>query len=397
MAEIVRFKRQERVELTQVDGDLEIKDCRELVPKTGSMITVLGALRIDGETLVSASLNCRNLVARCHDTITIEGDLTATTAVDVEHGNLAVNGSASAKRFDIGGGLSVKGNLTCQTIDADGAVRVVGDLKADQLDASGAAHVEGRVEAGRVDVGGAFTCNNGFIKDVDVGGSFKATGTMEIGGLDVGGVAVVGPKSKIVSVDVGGVFKATGDIAFETVDVGGTVKIEGNATGKSIEVGGVLKVEGSLLLTDELDVGGAVSVKDDLEARRRIRVGGKVRAGSKIESPVVAVGGGIEAVHIHATQQFSIGQHGEVRGFVEGGELLIRRKARGDTFYGNSIRVEEGGRVRYLYGQDIYLERDVTVEGDLLYTGTLETEKNVHLAKEPRKVGKLPSPEQFLK
>jgi len=397
MAETLRFKKQERVGLGQVDGDVDIKDCRTLVPKTGSTITITGTLRIDGETIVAGSLSCHNLLARSHDTITIEGDLTATTAVEVESGNLAVDGSASAKRFDVGGGLDVKGNLACQTIDADGAVRVAGDAKVEQLDASGAAHIGGRIDAGVVEVGGSMSCKDGLIRDVDVGGAFKATGAMEIRDLDVGGVAVVGPGSKIVTVDVGGVFKATGDIAFEAIDVGGTVKIEGNATGKTIEVGGLLKVEGTLLLTDDLEVGGAAVVGKDLQAGQRIRIGGKVKAGQKIESPSIQVGGVVEAAHILAERQFSIGQHGEVRGFVEGGELLIRRKARGETFYGHSIRVEEGGRVQYLYAQDIYLERDVTVEGDLLYTGTLQTERNVHLAREPRKVGKLPSPEQFIK
>jgi cytoskeletal protein CcmA (bactofilin family) len=397
MADRIRFKNEKRVELDKIEGDVEIKDCTVVAPKTGSAVTIIGALRIDGETTIAGSLSCHSLLATSDNTITVEGHLTVNATAKVDHGSLCVTGSANAKRFDVEGGLIVKGNLTCQIVDVGGGLEVDGDLKTDKLEAGGSARIGGKIDASTAEVGGAMSCNHGFIKNVDVGGAFKATGAIEIGDLDVGGAAVVGPGSKILTVDVGGVFKATGDVTFESIDVGGTVNIEGNATGKSIDVGGVLKVEGSLILAEKLEVGGAAAVSQDLHAGESIDIGGSLRVGSRIESRSIEVGGAIGANHIKALDQFSIGRRGEVRGLVEGGELLVREKARGESFYGKSIRVEEGARVQNLYGEHIYLERDVTVEGDLLYTGTLETERDAHLTREPRKVAKLPSLKQLIK
>ncbi|MFX1561722.1 MAG: hypothetical protein ACFFDP_00240 [Promethearchaeota archaeon] len=395
MAESLKFKREEQVHLGQVNGDVELIDCQVVIPKDGPEIDIKGTLRIRGRTLIKGSLKCGRLETDCRDEIEIEGDLSVVTSAQVDRGGLLVNGSAQANRFDVDSSLRVGKNLECKSVNCGGALTVKGDAKVERVDVGGAIKVEGTINVEELDVGGAISCNTGTIKCVDVGGAFKATGAMEIDNLDVGGAAVVGPGSKILSVDIGGSFKSLGDLTFERIDVGGMVKIEGDAKGESLDSGGVLKVEGSLTLAGELKVGGVVKIGRDFQANESIRVGGTLKVEGTIDSPTIDIGGSIKASHIKAEKEFRIGRRGEVQGFVEGGRILIRERARGESFYGESIRAEENARVKNLYGWDIYLERGVTVEGDLLYVSTLEMEKDIHLRKEPQKVDKLPPPEKL--
>ena len=84
-------------------------------------------------------------------------------------------------------------------------------------------------------------------------------------------------------------------------------------------------------------------------------------------------------------------------GFVESGDITVGEKSRGASYYGDSIRVEERARVKNLYGREIYIERDVTVEGEVLYTERLEAEQGVRFGKEPQQVKSLPNAEDLLK
>ena len=92
-----------------------------------------------------------------------------------------------------------------------------------------------------------------------------------------------------------------------------------------------------------------------------------------------------------------IGKRCEVRGFVESNEILIRERARTESLYGKEIRIEERARVGSLYGETIYIERDSYVEGEVLYTDSLEAEDGVTFREEPRKVDQLPPPEEVSK
>jgi hypothetical protein len=53
--------------------------------------------------------------------------------------------------------------------------------------------------------------------------------------------------------------------------------------------------------------------------------------------------------------------------------------------------------VKNLYGREIYIERNVTVEGEVLYTDRLEAESGVNFRKEPEQVKKLPNPDELVK
>jgi len=244
-------------------------------------------------------------------------------------------------------------------------------------------------------VGGSGKCNTGTIALVNIGGSFKSEGAVDIEEIDVGGSTVVGPGSKVGTVDVGGSFKSLGDVTFGDIDVGGAVKFAGTATGESIDVGGSLKVDGDLNLSEDLDVGGKVSVEGNIKCEKKIKVGGVITATGRIESFRIIVGGRIEADYIKAHNGFRVGRRSEVIGFVESEEILVRERGRTETLYGDNIRIEDRARIKNIYGREIYLEREVVVEGEVLYTESIEMEDGVKIGKGPDKVDKLPPPEDL--
>ena len=172
------------------------------------------------------------------------------------------------------------------------------------------------------------------------------------------------------------------------------MKIAGDATGRVIDVGGTVKTEGNLEVTEGLTVGGTVAVGGNLKSDGKIKVGGTVRAEGRIDTFRIIVGGEIRAEYIKASDGFRIGKRSEVKGFVESNEILIRERARTDSLYGNDIRIEERARVGSLYGKTIYIERDAYVEGEVLYTDSLEAEDGVTFREEPKKVDQLPPPEK---
>ncbi len=400
MAEKLKFKRQEKVVLGQVTGDVETEDCEFLVPESGSAIVVKGEISIEGRTtVVEGSLQCERLEIDVDKEVVIEGDLTVATSVHVDKGRLTVKGSAKADRFNVSAALSVGKDLEGKTVTCGGAFKVEGNVKADSIDVGGAVSIGGNVEVEELEVGGSVKCNTGVIKSVDVGGVFKATGKMEIGKLEVGGVAQLGPNSKVLKVDVGGVFKTLGDVTFEELDLGGSAKIEGNAVGKSVDIGGSLKVEGTLTLAESLEVNGAVKIDGDLVVGEALEVNGAIKVKGKLECPTLEVNGAAVAQYIKAEKELRLGRRSEIRGFVEGGIIHLERGAHAEeaTLYGDTIRVGEKSRVNSLYGREIYLERDVRVEGEIFYTESLEMERDVELKRDPQKVDKLPSSEKLRK
>ena len=412
MADKLSFKNEDLVELGKVDGDVEIRNCRTLAPAEGDTIIITGTLQIIDELDIDGSLQCGKLESKSRDQITVGGNLTIEKSADIPRGSLVVRGDANAREIRVGGSFKVEGNLECVAAKAGGSIKVMGDAKAQRLTGGGSVKIDGNVDVERVsgggsvgiygkiqaeefDAGGSGKAVRGFIKKVSVGGSFKAEESIEIEDLDVGGTAKVGPGSKVSTVDIGGTFKAEGEFEFGEINVGGTVKISGDAVGRTIDVGGTVKTEGNLEVTEGLTVGGTVDVGGNLKSDGKIKVGGTVRAEGRIDTFRIIVGGEIQAEYIKATDGFRIGKKSDVRGFVESNEILIRERARTDSLYGNDIRIEERARVGSVYGKTIYIERDVIVEGEVLYTDSLESEDGVTFREEPKKVDQLPPPEKL--
>ncbi len=413
MAEKLTYKNQERVELGRVEGDIEMRNCTFIVPQQGRTVVITGLLKIDGETTIEGSLKVGELRGRTSDLITIEGDLEAEGSATVEKGGLEVRGSATGKKISADSSLSVERNLKCSVASAGGSLRVGGNATSQRLMSGGSVSVKGDTEVERVDAGGSVTlegnckceevsaggsakCSTGRIGKVSVGGSFKAEGAVSVDEIDVGGSAVVGPGSYVKSIDVGGSFRSTGDIKFDEIDVGGTVRLEGPAEGRFIDVGGTLDASDSLHLLEDIEVGGKVEIGGDFKCDGTIRVGGVLNVEGRIDTHRIAVGGRVQAAYIKASDEFRIGSRGEVGGPVEARKILIRERARADSLYGDEIRLEERARVRDIYGKEVYLEDGVIVEGEVIYTDSLEVEDNVRIRVEPKKVNQLPPPGEVL-
>ncbi|MFW9958527.1 MAG: polymer-forming cytoskeletal protein [Candidatus Odinarchaeota archaeon] len=412
MSRNLEFQNESVVEFDSTEGDVVIRSCGTLRPQQGNEIVIGGALIVFEELSIEGNLRCERLELRTRDRVVVKGSLYTTKSVDARKGSIEVENNLEARDIEVGASLSVGGNLKCTAAKAGGSIKVEGDAEAQRLTGGGSVKinglckveriagggsvaVHGKIEADELDAGGSGKAARGFIKKVSVGGSFKAEEAIEIDDLDVGGSASVGPDSKVRNVDIGGTFKAEGNLEFGEIDVGGTVKIGGNASGDSIDVGGTVKTDGDLALTQGLNVGGTVAVDGNLRCDDKIKVGGTVRVEGRIDTFRIIVGGEISATYIKAIDGFRIGKRAEVRGFVESGEILIRERARTDSLYGKDIRIEERARVGNLYGLKIYIERDAIVEGEVLYTESLESESGVSFKTEPRKVDTLPPPEQL--
>lgn len=411
MAEQYKFKNQEIVELGTVEGDVELQNCGYVQPKEGREIVVTGDIRVKGEIVFDGSLRCRSLKGKTTDRITIEGDLTVETIAS-SRGSLYVRGSAKGREFDAGGSLKIEMDLECESAKGGGSLVVRGNAKGQRLFGGGSIKVEGDAEVSRVrgggsvkiqgradidelEAGGSGKVNNGRVSKVDVGGSFKTEGAVEVEEIDVGGSVSVATGSKVESVDVGGTFKSGDNLDFGTIDVGGTVKINGEAKGRRIDVGGTLKTDGPLTVSEGLEVGGTVIVGGNLQCEKKIKVGGTIRVYGRIDTFRIIVGGSIDADYIKATDGFRIGRRADVTGFVESPEILIRERARTASLYGDDIRIEERARVRNVYGKRIYIERGAVIEGETLYTESLDAEEDVNFKSEPRKVDSLPPPDQL--
>jgi len=397
MGEKLQFKNEHEIKLGHIKGDVKVENCRTIFPEKGNEIVIDGELFIRGDTVFEGSLKAEYLEIDGRNTTEIHGDLVVARSVRVKNGKLEIEGSATANKFEVGAALSVSKDLQATKVSVGGALAVKGNANVEDINVGGAVSIGGKVDSKSINVGGAVKCNTGTIGKVNVGGAFKAEGAVEIGSIDVGGAVVVGSGSKVLDIDVGGSFRSEGDLIFEKLDCGGAAKLLGKASGKNVDVGGSLKTEASLILTEKLDVGGSVVVNTDLIVAGEIEVGGSLRAGNLIESPIVDIGGSIKGSRIKAVKEFRIGRRGEVSGFVESTDITVSEQVRGDSFYGDTIRVEERARVKNLYGRVIYIERDVTVEGEVQYTESLEAESGVNFRKAPEQVKKLPNPDELVK
>jgi cytoskeletal protein CcmA (bactofilin family) len=205
----------------------------------------------------------------------------------------------------------------------------------------------------------------------------------------------VGGKAQIAggeggNIEVGGALSCDGDLSFSRIDVGGTVSIDGDATGEDIKVGGTVKVTKNLTLSENLKVGGTVKIGEAVKAYT-IKVGGKIEAEKAeadraIETNTLITTLGAKAEYIE------IGRRGKVMGPIIADEALIKRRAHIEDIYAKSVELRNGCRVRNVYAEDIRMESNCTVDGEVNYTTSLRSERNVSFAFEPKKTEKLPPP-----
>jgi cytoskeletal protein CcmA (bactofilin family) len=240
-----------------------------------------------------------------------------------------------------------------------------------------------------LDVGGTARVSRGKVLEIDVGGSFESKGQLEFREIDVGGAVRLGSKSKGGSIDVGGSLRVDGDLEFEEIDVGGKVEIAGSGVGEEVDVGGTLGVGGSLKISGSLDVGGRVEVCNEVSAKT-IEVGGLLRAGKATAEEGITVGGAITTKEGAIGRYVEIGRRGRVQGPIRADKVVIGKDARVESIYGKRILLETGAEAQDVYGESITIESHCRINGEVSYTNDLRLDRNISLAKEPKKVESLP-------
>ena len=146
MADKLSFKNEDTVKLGNVDGDVEIRNCRSLEAEEGGQITISGTLYIVDELEINSSLQCGRLESKSRDQITVHGNLTVEKSATIPRGSLVVYGDAKARDFEVGASFKVDGNLECVSAKAGASIKVTGDAKAQRLTGGASVKIEGNVD-----------------------------------------------------------------------------------------------------------------------------------------------------------------------------------------------------------------------------------------------------------
>src|SRR6266480_2884383 len=323
----------------QVEGDLRVGQAARIEPED-KVVHVTGRVSCDGDAEFHGSLSCSEFFAR-HGKIRIEGDLVAKSEVRVDDGQLAIDGS-----------------LEAATVTVDKALRIGGNARADDFDVGGVLEVRGTISG----------------KKVDVGGSFKVQGTAEVEEVDVGG-----------TVDIASIVK------FAKLDVGGMASINGNGKGVEVDVGGLLRVSGSLTLEKDLDIEGRAYIGAELRLDS-LMVGGSMQADLIIAQKSIEVGGDLKTIKGTKGDTVELGHGSRASGPIVAREVSVGHGGRVEDVYADTLEMEHGSRARNLYFREGVIEAGVNVEGEVLYTDTIEASPDVRFAKPSAKVNELPKP-----
>ncbi|HVH14881.1 MAG TPA: hypothetical protein VNA15_04080 [Candidatus Angelobacter sp.] len=391
--------------LGRVEGDLRVGQAAKIEPED-KVVQVTGRVSCDGDADFHGSLACSEFSAR-HGKIRIEGDLTAKEDVQVEDGQLFIDGSleattvsvdkalriggnARADDFDVGGVLEVRGTISGKKVDVGGSFKVQGAADVEEVDVGGTVDIDGLVRSVKLDVGGMARIGGGEVsKDVDVGGKFESTKPLKFSRIDVGGLATLAEGGEGGDVDVGGKFESRADLSFNSLDVGGMASIDGNGKGVEVDVGGLLRVSGSLTLERDLDIGGRAYIGAELRLDS-LDVGGSMEADRIIAQKSVEVGGDLKTIKGTRGDTVELRHGSRASGPIVAREVSVGHGGRVEDVYADKLEMEHGSKARNLYFRVGIIEAGVNVEGEVLYTGSIEASGDVRFGRPASKVGELP-------
>jgi len=391
--------------LGSVEGNLRVGEAARIDPED-KVIQVTGRVSCDGDAEFHGSLSCSEFSAR-HGKIRIQGDLNAKGEVKVEDGQLNIGGSleaatvsvdktlwiggnARADEFDVGGVLEVRGTISSKKVDVGGSFKVQGAAEVEEVDVGGTVDIASIVKFAKLDVGGMARIGGGEVsKDVDVGGKFESTKPLKFSKIDVGGLATLVEGGEGGDVDVGGKFESRADLSFISLDVGGMASINGNGKGVEVDVGGLLRVSGSLTLEKDLDIGGRAYIGAELRLDS-LEVGGSMEADLIIAQKSIEVGGDLKTIKGTKGDTVDLRHGSRASGSIVAREVSVGHGGRVEDVYADTLEMEQDSRARNLYFREGVIEAGVHVEGEVLYTDTIEASPDVKFAKPASKVSYLP-------
>jgi cytoskeletal protein CcmA (bactofilin family) len=115
-------------------------------------------------------------------------------------------------------------------------------------------------------------------------------------------------------------------------------------------------------------VGGKAAIEGELKART-VRVGGKVEA-YKIEALDEIATNTLRTRKGAKAEEIEIGRRGEAEGPLIANRILIRERARVEELYGGTVTLRKGSRADNVYAENLTIENDCRINGDVKYTNT---------------------------
>src|SRR5947199_46759 len=271
----------------------------------------------------------------------VEGDLRVGQAARIEPEDKVIHVTG---RVSCDGDAEFHGSLSCSEFSArHGKIRIEGDLvaKSEVKVDDGQLAIDGSLEAATVTVD----------KDLGIGGSDRA----------------------------------------DEFEVGGMASIDGNGKGVEVDVGGLLRVSGSLTLEKDLDIGGRAYIGAELRLDS-LEVGGSMEADLIIAQKSIEVGGDLKTIKGTKGDTVKLGHGSRASGPIVAREVSVGHGGRVEDVYTDTLEMEHGSRARNLYFREGVIEAGVNVEGEVLYTDTIEASPDVRFAKPSAKVNELPKP-----
>lgn len=104
----------------------------------------------------------------------------------------------------------------------------------------------------------------------------------------------------------------------------------------------------------------------------------------------VEVGGAIKTLEGTTARYIEIGKRGEVQGIIRADHVHVGRYARVGDIFGRKIILGSGAQADNIYGENVVIESDCQISGDIQYINELKMGENVSLSKQPQKVSTLP-------
>jgi cytoskeletal protein CcmA (bactofilin family) len=165
--------------------------------------------------------------------------------------------------------------------------------------------------------------------------------------------------------------------------------INGNGKGVEVDVGGLLRVSGSLTLEKDLDIGGRAYIGAELRLDS-LEVGGSMEADQIIAQKSIEVGGDLKTIKGTKGDTVELGHGSRASGTIVARKVSVGHGGRVEDVYAVTLEMDHGSRARNLYFREGVIEAGVHVEGEVLYTDTIEASPDVKFAKPASKVNDLP-------
>lgn len=362
--EKIVVKDDEQIELSNVDGDLEVHDGATInVSSKVDKLVIKGNLISKGDVDINGSLEVEEIIhkngyleitgdvlvkririrngGRGGSKLIVGGNLTADeTAVDggveVEKdfkcpkveimGSCAVYGNTDVETYDISGSAKHELNLNATDVDISGSFKVGEDaIIKNELEVSGSAKIGGTLDCPEVEVGGSFSCENLITNSTDISGSAKTT-TAQVGSkLDVSGVYKCEESIIAAKLSVSGSCKVGDESKIEKLSVSGSANAGDNSKFVDIKISGSL-VLGADIIAENINVSGSCSSSGFLKLSEKLQVSGSI-SGDEIEAEEIDVSGSLRC-EIAKADLIKISRDSRVRGKLFGGTVIIGDGAR---------------------------------------------------------------------